>query len=85
MAHIRAEVFDGRIGRLAVVAVGMVHIPKRRQLVAGKLVHQPPQPRRIGVDAAGLDQNGELHRLRVADQRLERFGDGHVVIVQRHD
>lgn len=63
VADVGTEVFDGRVGGFAVVPVGMVHIPERAQLVAGKRIEQRAQPGRVGKDAAGLEQDRDPLRL----------------------
>ncbi len=54
VAHIGPQVLDGLLRLLAVVAVGVVQVPQRRQMVRGKPVEQVPQCRRIRKNAHRL-------------------------------
>ena len=83
VADVGTKVFDGRVGGFAVVPVGMVHIPERAQLVAGKRIEQRAQPGRVGKDAAGLEQDRDPLRLGGGEERFECGGDPRVVIALR--
>ena len=60
MADIGAQIFDGGVAAFAEVPVGMVHVPQDAQLVAGALVQKAAQTGGVGIDAAGLDQQGHV-------------------------
>ena len=85
VADVGAEVFDGRVGGFAVVAVGMVHIPERAQLVARERVQERTQAGRIGKHAAGLEEDRHAQRFRRRDEHFECGTDVRVVVMQRRD
>ena len=56
MFNIGTQILDGSIRSLIEVPVGMMHIPKGTQPVAGKALQHGAQPGSICINAAGLDQ-----------------------------
>ena len=70
---VSTQILNGGIGTLAEVPVGMVHIPQSPQPVAGEALQHPAQAAGVGVDAAGLDQQGNAGFLRCSHQRGQIF------------
>ena len=68
---VAAEVLYGLVARLAVIAIGMMNIPKNREIVAGKAVEHVSESACVGVDTAGLYENTDTDALRVGNERLE--------------
>ena len=63
VADVGAQVLDCRVSALALVAVGVVDVPEGGELVAGEVIHQGAEPGRVGVDAAGLEEDGHVQPL----------------------
>ena len=54
VADVSAEILYGVITRFTPVSVGVVNIPKNREIVACEAVEHITEPCGVGVDATGL-------------------------------
>ena len=80
VAHVRAEVGDRGVGILAMVAVRVVDLPERGEVVAREGVHEGAQAARIGVDARGADEDRHARRGGSRQQRADGRADALLVV-----
>ena len=83
VGNVSTQILDGGIATLTEIPVGVMHIPQRCQIVAGKPVQKLAEAGGIGINAAGFDQNGYIFGAGICQKGGQIFLDSTVALARQ--